>query len=82
MFEGDRLAGAVVRAGASTAPTENPVCGSPVTVAQASSWGGTIEFECSTPLRARYVSVDIPGAAVLQLCEVKVEEIPIDICPG
>ncbi|XP_038061373.1 uncharacterized protein LOC119732074 [Patiria miniata] len=76
----ERLAGAVVRAGDSTTVTDNPTCGSPVTADQAQPLGGTIEFDCSPALRARYVSVDIPGTATLQLCEVTVQELPLDQC--
>ena len=79
---GERLAGAIVRVGTEFTPYCNQACGSPVTAAQAAPLGGTIEIECSIPLKARYVSVDIPGEAMLQLCEVKVDEIPIDLCPG
>ncbi|XP_038065121.1 uncharacterized protein LOC119735488 [Patiria miniata] len=77
-----RLTGAVVRAGDNTTVTNNPTCGSPVTAAQAKPSGGTIEFDCCPELRARYISVDIPSKSILQLCEVTVEEIPIDHCPG
>ncbi|XP_038071546.1 uncharacterized protein LOC119740350 [Patiria miniata] len=78
----ERLAGAVVRAGDSTTVTDNPTCGSPVTAAQAKPLGGTIQFDCSPALRARYISVDIPGRTVnLQLCEVTVEELPLHHCP-
>ena len=79
---GERLTNAVVRAGISARVTDNEACGSPVTAAQAAPLGGTIEFECEHPLRARYVSVDIPGSATLQLCEVTVRELPLDQCPG
>ncbi|XP_038061016.1 pentraxin fusion protein-like [Patiria miniata] len=81
-----RLTGAVVRAGGdNTTVTDNPSCGSPVTAAQAQPLGCTIEFDCSPELKARYVSVDIqyiPGTGILQLCEVTVEEIPLDHCSG
>ncbi|XP_038061375.1 uncharacterized protein LOC119732075 isoform X2 [Patiria miniata] len=77
-----RLEDAVVRAGDNTTVTDNPTCGSPVTAAQAQPLGCTIEFDCSPELRARYVSVDIPGKGILQLCEVTVEEIPLDHCSG
>ncbi|XP_038074120.1 pentraxin fusion protein-like [Patiria miniata] len=76
----DRLTGAVVRAGDSPTATDNPTCNSPVTAAQAQPLGGTIVFDCSSPLRARYISVDIPGTATLQLCEVTVEEVALDQC--
>ena len=59
-------------------PTDNPACGSPVTQAEAAPAGGTVVRQCSEPLIARFVSVDIPGHATLQLCEVTVEEVPCD----
>ncbi|XP_022087744.1 uncharacterized protein LOC110977706 [Acanthaster planci] len=62
---------AVVRAGLSSVPTDNTVCGSPVTQYQAvaNNW---MEFDCSPPhgLTARYVSVDIPRTTYLPLCEI------------
>ncbi|XP_038059850.1 uncharacterized protein LOC119730865 isoform X5 [Patiria miniata] len=76
----ERLEGAVVRAGDSPHVTINPTCGSPVTAAQAQPRGGTIEFDCSPALRARYVSVNVQGTGTLQLCEVTVEEFPFDKC--
>ncbi|XP_022080918.1 uncharacterized protein LOC110973946 isoform X3 [Acanthaster planci] len=76
-----RLEGAVVRIGPSVTATENWACGSPVTAAQAAPLGGTIEFTCQPALKGRYVSVDIPGSATLQLCEVTLEEIPQGQCP-
>ena len=72
---------AVVRAGPISDVVSNAQCGSQVTAAQASTRGGTIEFVCDSPLRARYVSVDIPATSPLQLCEVTVEEIPLKQCP-
>ncbi|XP_038064733.1 fucolectin-1-like [Patiria miniata] len=78
----DRLTGAVVRAGNSTTVTDNPTCGSPVTADQAQPLGGTIDFDCRPQLRARYISVDIPHRATLQLCEVTAEEVPLDCCLG
>ena len=80
IYLGERLEHAVVRAGTSDVATDNPTCGSAVTAAQAAPLGGTIVFECAQPLRARYVSVDIPGSATLQLCEVEVEEMVPGIC--
>ncbi|XP_022080928.1 fucolectin-like [Acanthaster planci] len=77
----ERLEGAVVRVGPSVTGTENWACGSPVTAAQAAPSGGTIEFTCYPALKGRYVSVDIPGSATLQLCEVTLEEIPLSQCP-
>ena len=66
-----RLVDAVVRAGLSATPTDNIMCGNPVTADQATSrdW---IEFTCDPPVQARYVSVDIPRYAQLYLCEVQV----------
>ena len=73
---GERLEKAVVRAGTNHNITENGQCGSPVTAAQAQPFGATVEIQCETPIKARYVSVDIPSEqAILQLCEVTVEEI-------
>ncbi|XP_022080901.1 uncharacterized protein LOC110973946 isoform X1 [Acanthaster planci] len=76
-----RLEGAVVRVGPSVTATENWACGSFVTAAQAAPLGGTIEFTCQPALKGRYVSVDIPGSATLALCEVTLEEIPLEQCP-
>ena len=66
-----RLVDAVVRAGLSATPTDNIMCGNPVTTDQALSkdW---IAFTCDPPVQARFVSVDIPGSAILTLCEVQV----------
>ena len=75
---GFRLINARVRAGFKETATENPACGGPVTAAEANPLGGVITKECAQPLPARYVSVDIPGRAILTLCEVKVEEGPCD----
>ncbi|XP_038053132.1 uncharacterized protein LOC119725683 [Patiria miniata] len=65
------LLGAVVRAGLSEVPTDNNMCGSPVTGGQSvkNDW---VEFTCDPPVLARYVSVDIPGMASLKVCEVVV----------
>ncbi|XP_038060916.1 pentraxin fusion protein-like [Patiria miniata] len=76
----ERLQGANVRAGNSPTATDNPTCGSAVTAAQAKPLGGTIQMDCPTPLRARYISVDIPRTGTLQLCEVTVEELSLDQC--
>ncbi|XP_022096525.1 uncharacterized protein LOC110982445 [Acanthaster planci] len=77
----ERTTHAVVRAGPSTNITLNPTCGSPVTAEQAAPRGGLIEIHCDPPLRARYVSVDIPVVTILNFCEVTVKEIPFDKCP-
>ena len=53
-----------------------------MTADQAAPLGGTIVVGCAQPLKARYVTVEIPGTATLQLCEVTVEQIPMDQCPG
>ena len=84
LLTGERLENAVVRAGTNSTPTDNPACGSPVTAAQAAPLGAKISFECDQPLRARYVSVDIPYSdkGFLQLCEVTVKETSLDHCPG
>ncbi|XP_033633077.1 uncharacterized protein LOC117294678 [Asterias rubens] len=77
----DRLTNAVVRAGLNVDVITNHQCGSAVTADQAQPLGGTIEFACESPLRARYISVDIPTGGYLQLCEVTVEKLPLDRCP-
>jgi len=73
---GDRLTGAVVRAGTNPAGTANRVCGSAVTNAQALERRSVVDFLCDPPLSAKYVSVDIPliQASSQQICEVTVEE--------
>ncbi len=78
----DRLTNAVVRAGLKSDVITNPQCGSAVTADQAQPLGGTIHFICDSPLRARYISVDIPTGGYLQLCEVTVSELPLDRCPA
>ncbi|XP_022098115.1 polycystic kidney disease protein 1-like 2 isoform X2 [Acanthaster planci] len=72
------LYGAVVRAGLSATPTENAMCGSPVTLYQSliNDW---IEFTCEPSRLARYVSVDAPGNLTLILCEVMIW--PCDLPP-
>ncbi|XP_038055914.1 tyrosine-protein kinase receptor Tie-1-like [Patiria miniata] len=64
---------AVVRAGMSSVPTGNAMCGSPVSTYQAvaNNW---MEFDCNPPdgLTARYISVDNPGQRFIILCEVLV----------
>ena len=77
---GDRLTNAVVRAGLNDDVITNHQCGSAVTADQAQPLGGTIEFACESPLRARYTSVDIPTGGYLQLCEVTVFELPLESC--
>ncbi|XP_038046791.1 fucolectin-like, partial [Patiria miniata] len=77
----ERTTHAVVRAGPSTNVTNNPTCGSPVTAEQAAPPGGLIEMACEPPLRARYVSVDIPVVTILNFCEVTVKELPLSKCP-
>ncbi|XP_038048537.1 receptor-type tyrosine-protein phosphatase T-like isoform X2 [Patiria miniata] len=73
-----RFEGAVVRAGLSSVPTDNPMCGSPLTRYQAvaNNW---MEFDCNPPdgLTARYVSVDIPTTTYLPVCEIFV--LPCDL---
>ena len=66
---------------------ENQPCGLPAT--RAESYDGAVnEFLCDTPRLARFVSVDIdpssPGVtnAILQLAEVRVEEITSGACGG
>ena len=87
VLPGYRLTGAVVRAGLNNNISQNTVCGSPVTSAQASIPGEQVKFVCNPPVAARYVSVDNRfesgtdyGDQVLTLCEVMVEEYPMDEC--
>ena len=68
------MATAVIRAGLSDTPTENEACGAAVTAAEAKEGGATVVRVCQSQLRARYISVNIPGAAMLQLCEATVVE--------
>ncbi|XP_071785213.1 uncharacterized protein [Asterias amurensis] len=77
----NRLTNAVVRVGLNSDVLTNDQCGSAVTAAQASPLGGTIEFNCESPMRAQYISVNIPSGGTLQLCEVTVEELPLEECP-
>ena len=74
-----RLVGAVVRAGLSDVVIDNPACGSPVTRQQALS-DAWIEFTCDPPRFSRYVSVDIPGMAILSLAEVQVLPSEVSTC--
>ena len=74
-----RLVGAVVRAGLSDVVIDNPACGSPVTRQQALS-DAWIEFTCDPPRFSRYVSVDIPGIAILSLAEVQVLYSEVSTC--
>ncbi|XP_022090826.1 pentraxin fusion protein-like [Acanthaster planci] len=76
----ERLQNAIVRAGTYKTVAANQACGAPITARQAQPLGGTIEIKCDRPLRARYVSVDIPGTATLQLCEVSVEVLSSPDC--
>ncbi|XP_033636915.1 receptor-type tyrosine-protein phosphatase T-like isoform X2 [Asterias rubens] len=76
-----RLVGAVVRAGLSDVVIDNPACGSPVTRQQALS-DAWIEFTCDPPRFSRYVSVDIPGIAILSLAEVQVLYSEVSTCMG
>ena len=82
LFTGERLTGAIARAGIDPVVTNNDICGKPVTAEQAAPLGGIIEFKCDPSVRARYVFVDIPiyTVAILQLCEVTVKEFPLAIC--
>ena len=73
---GDRLTGAVVRAGTSSIGSANRVCGSAVSATLALERRAFLDFVCDPPLSAKYVSVDIPQIRITkeQLCEVTVEE--------
>ena len=81
-----RLIGAVVRAGIESDIYSNAACGLPVSSAQASIPGAHIQFVCDPPVIAQYVSVDDEDHSnefednVLTLCEVMVEEFPIEDC--
>ncbi|XP_071801562.1 uncharacterized protein [Asterias amurensis] len=79
-----RLIGAVVRAGMKSDIFNNAACGLPVTLDQASIPRGHIPIVCDPPVIARYVSVDdavpAPNSNVLTLCEVIVEEYPMEDC--
>ena len=75
------MAGAVVRAGLSPDIHSNAQCGSPITAGQASHLGGILDVYCGPPLRALYVSVDIPDTEEhLQLREVEIEELKVNPC--
>ncbi len=82
----ERLIGAVVRAGIKSDILNNAACGLPVTPAQASIPGAHIPILCDPPVIARYVSVDDddhidhPDHHVLTLCEMTVEEYPMEDC--
>ena len=81
----DRLSGAIVRAGIDSDIFKNSVCGVPVTVDQASIPGGHIPISCNPPVIAQYVSVDdavvSEDSPTLTLCEVMVEQYPMEDCP-
>ena len=79
-----RLSGAIVRAGKEPDIFNNAACGLPVTQDQASIPGGHTTILCDPPVIARYVSVDDedhePDSKSLALCEVIVEEQPMEDC--
>ena len=87
-FTDNRLSGAVVRAGTESDIFSNAACGVPVTSDQASILWGHIQIVCDPPVIARYVSVDDDdhmygqdnGHNVLNLCEVIVDEYPMEAC--
>ena len=60
---------AIVRAGVNDSHSGNVMCGATSDQASSNNW---IEFTCDPPVLARYVSVEIPGMAMLILCEVMV----------
>ncbi|XP_022097174.1 receptor-type tyrosine-protein phosphatase F-like [Acanthaster planci] len=70
---GDRLAGAVVRAGVNSVHSQNQQIGSAVSSSQASPDGQTIHFVANPSVRARYVSVELSNNC-LQLAELRIEE--------
>ncbi|XP_022098544.1 uncharacterized protein LOC110983538 isoform X2 [Acanthaster planci] len=79
----ERLTGAVVRIGSekSTDLNNNTACGSPVTAEQAAVPGGTIEVECSHPIKGFLTIIGIPADnATLQLCEVRAWVVPMAQC--
>ncbi|XP_071801618.1 uncharacterized protein [Asterias amurensis] len=83
----NRLIGAVVRAGIESDIFNNAACGLPVTSVQASILGAHIQFLCDPPVIAQYVSVDDKDHMngyenhLITLCEVMVEEYPLEYCP-
>ncbi|XP_071801366.1 pentraxin fusion protein-like [Asterias amurensis] len=83
----NRLIGAVVRAGIESDIFNNAACGLPVTSVQASIPGAHIQFLCDPPVIAQYVSVDDKDHMngyednLITLCEVMVEEYPLEYCP-
>ncbi|XP_022111709.1 uncharacterized protein LOC110990943, partial [Acanthaster planci] len=66
---GERLAGAIVRAGVNSAHTQNTQIGGNVTSSQASN-GAMIDFLANPNVSAQYVSVELYGSQCLQLAEV------------
>ncbi|XP_071801503.1 uncharacterized protein [Asterias amurensis] len=80
----ERMNGTIVRAGIESDIFNNAACGLPVTSDQASIPGAHIPIVCDPPVIARYVSVDddVPTADsnALTLCEVIVEEYPMEDC--
>ena len=83
-FTDERLTNAIAKARTFADGKEvDEVCGSPVTAGQAAVLGGTVTFTCNPPLGAYEVIITIPfDGAFLQLCEVKVWEVPLDECPA
>ncbi|XP_071793024.1 uncharacterized protein [Asterias amurensis] len=76
-----RLADAVVRAGTNKNIHKNAQCGSAITADQAKIPGGDLAVYCQRPLKARYVSVNIPGRKEwLHLREVEIYELDVDPC--
>ncbi|XP_071785302.1 uncharacterized protein [Asterias amurensis] len=65
-----------VRAGLNSNFTENQECGSQVTKAQCAE-RRVVAFRCDPPVRARYISIDLPnpGLNVVAVAEVAVEEL-------
>ncbi|XP_038065319.1 fibropellin-1-like isoform X2 [Patiria miniata] len=82
--DSERLTGAVVRVGNTGVfqMNKNSLCGSPVTAEQAAVPGGTVDFVCDQlPALSDSVIVGIPSPdATLQLCEVRVWELPFERC--
>ncbi|XP_022111693.1 uncharacterized protein LOC110990921, partial [Acanthaster planci] len=68
---GERLTGAIVRAGVNSDQSQNTQIGDPVTSTQATD-GAVIDFMANLTVSARYVSVESYGNECLQLAEVMV----------
>ena len=82
-FTGWRLEGAVVRIGSSATYGTNKQCGQAVNKEQAAVAGGTVELDCAQPIKGKTLQIGIPSTtAAVQLCEVRVWELPMAYCEG